>query len=575
MKAIFIPLPGGVFKEWETVPGSIASGDHNLATYFHVTGDTFVRPVCETWSTFTVKWGPSWGDVDIDCPGATITEGVSQDGHVWKQVTAAHDMDISLTGTGIAPNTYVTWKEGDGRMVRYGPQVTVRPSCGDVDCEFSSRTHTTWHDITISMEGGDGDIFFSADSTTWLPPAAFLGREGTSSVTHGDRVHLMLSPSVGYAFDKWTWEGGGSSGDTCAQTNGDTFCSPLLRQRIRDDGFRFTAHLMPRVKLTLETQGEGLITGNIAYDYLPGQQVTLYAEPCIAWEFDHWEGQGSSPATSNPLVLTMDSDTTVTTVFQACWSGCADCSGDEENVCSVRSVTPSTCECNWVPSPTYPGRFVVPCGLNRPRNSLSALATYDYPPPCYHECAWQLNVHAVADVEVIICENEEVRQIDPTDDWNSPDSVVTADNYCEIATQFRLGGGAVIHDGTSYGAQTYCNYECTEIHEQKHFEMFEQGVSDRFNSSQIQERLNQFLQVPIDCDNPSTRHCTTVVTTGIKSNVEFLLNMDVYYPAWIAARDEGPPTEAAQECDDAIVEALCEHAIANGWPTCDLCLDDK
>lgn len=67
--------------------------------------------------------------------------------------------------------------------------------------------------------------------------------------------------------------------------------------------------------LDVSTQGSGMVT--ISPDkatYAWGDQVTLYPQPAVDWQFAHWAGDVAS--TADPLVLTIEDDVAVTAVFE-------------------------------------------------------------------------------------------------------------------------------------------------------------------------------------------------------------------------------------------------------------------
>ena len=67
--------------------------------------------------------------------------------------------------------------------------------------------------------------------------------------------------------------------------------------------------------LTISINGQGTINPSEGiYEYDSGTQVSINVSPISGWDFDHWSGDATG--TSHTIVITMDSDKSVTAYFE-------------------------------------------------------------------------------------------------------------------------------------------------------------------------------------------------------------------------------------------------------------------
>ena len=118
----------------------------------------------------------------------------------------------------------------------------------------------------------------------------------------GTVVTLTAVPDAGYEFVEWT-------GDLSGTTN------PLT---ITMDADKTVTAIFARIQRTLTLNAtNGSVTTNpnpTGGTYDDGTSVTLTATPDAGYEFTGWSGDASG--TTNPLTITIDSDKTVTAIFQ-------------------------------------------------------------------------------------------------------------------------------------------------------------------------------------------------------------------------------------------------------------------
>ena len=119
-----------------------------------------------------------------------------------------------------------------------------------------------------------------------------------------EQVTLTASASDGYTFDYWS---GGAEGT-----------SPTVTITIDSDKSltaNFKAITTVTHNLTISINGQGIINpGEGIHEYPGGTQVTVNVSDMSGWKFHHWSGDATG--TSPTIVITMDSDKSVTAYFE-------------------------------------------------------------------------------------------------------------------------------------------------------------------------------------------------------------------------------------------------------------------
>jgi len=162
-----------------------------------------------------------------------------------------------------------------------------------------------WLDVYTLTVSKAGD---SSGAVTSIPAGIDCGSDCSGAFTYGTLVTLTAVPDTGSTFAGWA--GACSGAGECAVTMTGTL--------------HVTAtFILNTYTLTVSKAGDG--SGNVATDYfgtllLPGGTtyahgtvVTLTATPNTGSTFAGWSGAVTT--TTNPLVLTMDTDKTVTATF--------------------------------------------------------------------------------------------------------------------------------------------------------------------------------------------------------------------------------------------------------------------
>ncbi|MDH7446902.1 InlB B-repeat-containing protein [Aquimarina sp. 2201CG14-23] len=115
----------------------------------------------------------------------------------------------------------------------------------------------------------------------------------------GTLVTLTATPDPGYQFDGWSDDATGTSNPLQLTMDADKTVTAMFSQIQRT--------------LTINTTGNGSVTPVTGTAFNDGTIATLTATPATGWQFDGWSGDATG--STNPLMLTMDADKTVTATF--------------------------------------------------------------------------------------------------------------------------------------------------------------------------------------------------------------------------------------------------------------------
>ncbi|MEM7331813.1 MAG: S8 family serine peptidase [Chloroflexota bacterium] len=160
----------------------------------------------------------------------------------------------------------------------------------------------------------NGDVTVTASFVEDVPPPApelTINTVGNGSVStdvappysESQQVTLTATPDAGWLFDGWTGDITSSDNPLVVTMNGDVTVTANFIEDVPP----------PAPELTINIVGNGSVLTDVAPPYSEGQQVTLTATPDAGWLFDGWTGDVTS--SSNPLVITMNGDVTVTANF--------------------------------------------------------------------------------------------------------------------------------------------------------------------------------------------------------------------------------------------------------------------
>jgi uncharacterized repeat protein (TIGR02543 family) len=119
-----------------------------------------------------------------------------------------------------------------------------------------------------------------------------------------EQVALTAIAANGYTFDYWSGGAAGTSPTVTITMDSDKSLTA-----------NFKAITTATHNLTISINGQGNINpGEGIHEYPSGNQVTVNVSDISGWKFDHWSGDATG--TSPTIVITMDSDKSVTAYFE-------------------------------------------------------------------------------------------------------------------------------------------------------------------------------------------------------------------------------------------------------------------
>jgi len=143
---------------------------------------------------------------------------------------------------------------------------------------------------------------------------------GTYSYSEGTQVTITALHAISGQFDGWSGDVGGTSNPVVVTMNRDKVVYA-----------HFSLYAPTRYTLTIRTNGCGdTDPSEGTYTFDEGDRVSISADPCRDWNFDHWGGDASGSSTS--ITVTMNSNRSVTAYFEE--------EGEERYTLST-SVSPS------------------------------------------------------------------------------------------------------------------------------------------------------------------------------------------------------------------------------------------
>ncbi len=204
-------------------------------------------------------------------------------------------------------------KNPDKSTYNQGDQVTLTatPGSGFTFSNWSGDASGTANPVILTMNGNKT----VTANFTQIPPSQYtlaIVISGSGSVTknpdkstynQGDQVTLTATANSGYNFSNWSGDASGTANPVILTMNGNKTVTAT-----------FTQASPSQHTLRVNIIGSGSVTKNpdkITYDQW--EQVTLSATPASGFTFSVWSGDASG--TTNPVILTMNGNKTVTANF--------------------------------------------------------------------------------------------------------------------------------------------------------------------------------------------------------------------------------------------------------------------
>ncbi|MCW4028890.1 MAG: PQQ-binding-like beta-propeller repeat protein [Candidatus Bathyarchaeota archaeon] len=123
---------------------------------------------------------------------------------------------------------------------------------------------------------------------------------GNRTYTYGTNVTLTAQDGVGWTFKEWTGDLSGSENIGYILIDGNKTVTATFTQNV--------------YYIDFDVVGNGTVIRNATGAYLYGQTVNFTAVPDAGWSFTEWRG-AKFHSTDNPLIMTIDSNRTITVTF--------------------------------------------------------------------------------------------------------------------------------------------------------------------------------------------------------------------------------------------------------------------
>ena len=220
-----------------------------------------------------------------DMYNLTIT-ATPEEGGVVSNLSGDYE-DGTIVEITASPNENWLFEGWQGDLTDNNPRVQVlMDSDKDIAAVFAKRNYP----LSIEIEG---EGFVAEEIVT----------QKTTEYPHGTVVELTAEPEDGWQFLRWEGDLTGSENPAQIQIENETSVKAIFAP--------------VTFNLTVETEGEGVVIKELEQskttEYGEGDRVNLTAEPEEGWLFAGWEGD--LDGSDNPVVITMDSNKTVTAVF--------------------------------------------------------------------------------------------------------------------------------------------------------------------------------------------------------------------------------------------------------------------
>lgn len=140
--------------------------------------------------------------------------------------------------------------------------------------------------------------------TTAEPTEAGEVAPASGEYEEGQQIEISATPNEHWVFTGWQGDHSGSNSPTTITMDSDKEIRAIFSKQ--------------EYPLTVETTGEGTVEQQVmpskTTDYEHGTSIELSAVPSEGWAFSRWEGDTESQ--ENPLVITVEEETSITAVFE-------------------------------------------------------------------------------------------------------------------------------------------------------------------------------------------------------------------------------------------------------------------
>ena len=263
---------------WSSLSGLSYSGSSYKTT--NTAGSKVTAAFTGTAVSYIVRTGSSFGIAKVTLDGAVYYPDLYTASTKYKQTV------WSRTGLTDGPHTLVIERNGTRNASSSGYTINLDALSivGTLTAVGSSG-----YTLTTGVSSGSGTVTRNPDLATY---------------TSGTQVTLTATPTSGSIFTGWS---GGATGST----------NPLTITMDGDKTVTANFQASGPITYTLATSvaaGSGTITRSPDLAaYASGAQVTLTATPATGYVFAGWGGNASG--STNPLVVTMSANKTITATF--------------------------------------------------------------------------------------------------------------------------------------------------------------------------------------------------------------------------------------------------------------------
>ncbi|MEM7336493.1 MAG: hypothetical protein AAF490_30720 [Chloroflexota bacterium] len=135
--------------------------------------------------------------------------------------------------------------------------------------------------------------------TTNITGNGAINRSADAPYSYNQAVNLTAVPDAGWEFVEWSGDASGSTNPLSLTLTDDVSVTAIFQAIVPE--------------LTTNVTGNGSVNRSADAPYSYNQVLDLTAVPNAGWEFVEWSGDASG--STNPLSLTLTTDTSVTAVF--------------------------------------------------------------------------------------------------------------------------------------------------------------------------------------------------------------------------------------------------------------------
>ena len=208
-------------------------------------------------------------------------------------------LTVNVAGSGSVDKT------PDQTVYDWGTNVTLtaNPTIGWSFDHWSGDASGTVNPVTVNITSDKAvTATFTQDTyTLTVTPvgSGTVNQNNSGPYYYGDVVELTAVPSIGWSFDHWGGDLGGSVNPTTILIDGDKMVTATFTQNV--------------YTLTVGTVGNGNVNLNNTGPYHYGDIVELTAVPVTGWSFQGWSGDLLGSV--SPSTILIDGNKAVTATF--------------------------------------------------------------------------------------------------------------------------------------------------------------------------------------------------------------------------------------------------------------------